>query len=235
MTIGATTFGVRRFVAAFRALLAGQPGRTASERFGLVPAHAFAPRRQVAIQERRQVPSLQSGFTLIELILVLALLALVLAVSAPSLSKFFKGRSLESEARRFMALTRHAQSRAVSEGVPMVLWFDSKQRLYGLNADRSFVQDDPMAEEFQVDEAVQIEFELSSEAVAASQASLFKSDKLDTSGFYFLRFNPDGFVSPSSPESVVFRQGDQGELRVAQSRNRLNYELQPGKPSLARR
>ena len=40
---------------------------------------------------------------------------------------------------------RHAQSRAVSEGVPMVLWFDTKQRLYGLNADKSFVEDDPKA------------------------------------------------------------------------------------------
>jgi len=174
------------------------------------------------------------AFTLIELILVMALLAVVLAVSAPSLSRFFRSRGLESEARRFMALTRHAQSRAVSEGVPMVLWLEPKQRLYGLNADRSFIEDDPMAEQFNVDESVEIEVWLSSDAIAASQASQFKDEKQTTSGLYMLRFNPDGFASLSSPEAVMFRQGDSNELWVAQSRNRLSYEIRPGK-SLASR
>lgn len=180
-------------------------------------------------------PRTSRAFTLVELILVMALLAIVLAVSAPALSRFFKGRGLESEARRFMALTRHAQSRAVSEGVPMVLWFDSKQRLYGLNADQSFIENDPMAEQFDVDESVEIEVQHSSEAVTASQAMLFKNEKETTTGLYTLRFNPDGFVSLSSPEVVVFRQGKENELWVAQSRNRLNYEIQPGKQTLARR
>ncbi len=176
-----------------------------------------------------------SAFTLIELILVMALLAIVLAVSSPSLSRFFKGRSLDFEARRFMALTRHAQSRAVSEGVPMVLWLETKQRLYGLNAEKSFIQEDPRAEQFNVDQTVEVEVRLSSDAVTASQASQFKNEKQTTSGLHTLRFNPDGFVSLSSPEVVVFRQGQDNELWVAQSRNRLNYEIQPGKQASARR
>jgi hypothetical protein len=134
-----------------------------------------------------------------------------------------------------MALTRHAQSRAVSEGVPMVLWLETRQRLYGLNADKTFLENDPMAEQFNVDETVEIEVRRSPDAVAASQASLFKNEKQTTSGLYALRFNPDGFVSLGSPEVVVFRQGEENELWVAQSRNRLNYEIQTGKPTLARR
>ena len=185
--------------------------------------------RQNAALHGRHDACRYSAFTLIELILVMALLAIVLAISAPSLSRFFKSRSLESEAGRFLALTRHAQSRAVSEGVPMVLWFETKQRLYGLNADKTFVEDDPKAEQFQVDETLETEVRLSSEAVAASQASQFKNEKQTTSGLYLLHFNPDGFVSTSSPEVVVFRQKDNGELWVTQSRNRLSYEIQPGK------
>src|SRR5689334_18148384 len=53
------------------------------------------------------------AFTLIELILVMALLAIVMAVSAPALSNFMRGRTLDSEARRFVSLTRYGQSRAV--------------------------------------------------------------------------------------------------------------------------
>lgn len=169
-----------------------------------------------------------TGFTLIELILVLALLAIVLAVSSPSLSRFFKGRGLESEAQRFLALTRAAQSRAVSEGVPMVVWLDTKQRNYGLNADKSYVEEDPNALEFAMDPTLETDARFSAEASFANRIAAFKNEKLDASGLYLLRFNPDGFVSLSSPEAVIFRQGKDAELWVAQSRNRLNYELQAG-------
>jgi len=164
----------------------------------------------------------------------MALLGIVLAISTPSLSRFFRTRNLDSEARRFLSLTRAAQSRAVSEGVPMVVWFDTKQRLYGINADKTFVESDTKAEQFNVDESVEIEVVQSAMARLTSQASQFKSDKQLTSGIYTMRFNPDGFASPSSPEAVVFRQGKENELWVAQGRNRLSYEIQNGKPEYLR-
>src|SRR5213080_192627 len=57
------------------------------------------------------------AFTLIELILVMALLSIVLAVSAPALSSFFRGRNIDAEGRRLVSLIRYGQGRAVSEGV----------------------------------------------------------------------------------------------------------------------
>src|SRR5215831_89969 len=60
----------------------------------------------------------QDAFTLIELILVMAILTVAVAITAPALSNFFHGRSLDSEARRLLSLTRQGQSRAVSEGLP---------------------------------------------------------------------------------------------------------------------
>ena len=164
----------------------------------------------------------------------MVLLAVVIAISALSLSRFFRSRSLESEARRFMALTRHAQSRAVSEGVPIVLWVETKQRIYGLNADRTFIPEDPQYEQFTLDESLEFEVRLSSEAQNAGQMSQFKNERQATSGLYLLRFNPDGFVSASSPDTVIFRQGKSDELSVTQSRNRLSYEIQAGK-QIARR
>ena len=46
-----------------------------------------------------------NAFTLIELILVMAMLLIVLGVAFPSLKRFFRGRNLDSEARRFLSLT----------------------------------------------------------------------------------------------------------------------------------
>ena len=181
-----------------------------------------------------RVAATRAAFTLIELILVMTLLAVILAIASPSLSRFFHSRSIDSEARRFMALTRAAQARAVSEGVPMVVWLETKSHAYGLNADKTFVESDTKAEQFTVDESLEVEVRHSSDALAASQAVQFKNEKLDTGEFYTLRFNPDGFVSAGSPEIVVFRQKNNGELWVAQSRNRLNYEIQPGKAIASR-
>src|SRR5438067_839751 len=64
------------------------------------------------------------GFTLIELILVMTVLVIAVSITAPALSSFFRARTLDSEARRLLSLTRHGQSRAVAEGVPMELWID---------------------------------------------------------------------------------------------------------------
>ena len=44
------------------------------------------------------------GFTLIELILVLALLVIVTSLAAPAMARFVRGRALDSEARRMAAL-----------------------------------------------------------------------------------------------------------------------------------
>jgi len=208
MTISATKFGVRR-----------QAKRDAALK---------------ALSSLRSASAVQKGFTLIELILVMTLLAIVLAVSSPALSKFFKGRGLDNESRRFLALTRHAQSRAVAEGVPMVLWFDAEARTYGLNADKTFIENDAKAEQFAVEPTIQIEIQHSAEAKAAAEGSQFNNEKPDASGLHTLRFNPDGFASAGTPESVVFRQEGNGERRVVQTRNRLSYEIQPGQPIQSR-
>src|SRR3974390_2908230 len=74
------------------------------------------------------------AFTLIELILVMAVLTIAASITAPALANFFRGRTLDSEARRLLALTRHGQSRAVSARLPMELWFDTAHSPFGLEA-----------------------------------------------------------------------------------------------------
>src|SRR3954453_22495301 len=80
----------------------------------------------------------EGAFTLIELILVMTILTIAISVTAPALANFFRGRSLDSEARRLLALTRQGQSRAISEGVPMQLWVDAAHGGYGLEAEPSY-------------------------------------------------------------------------------------------------
>ena len=91
------------------------------------------------------------AFTLVELVVVMTLLVTVIALASPSLAGFFRGRAVDAEARRFMSLTRLGQSRAASEGVPVILWVDTAQHTYGLEVDSSFVDQDTKAVEYTLD------------------------------------------------------------------------------------
>lgn len=193
-----------------------------------------------------------SGFTLIELILVMAMLLTVLSLSAPSLSRFFRGRGLDSEAHRFLGLIRYAQQRAVSEGVPMVVWLDPEQRLYGLEAESSYLDHDDLAVEFRVDEKVDVQAELPPTSSLMNQLMDLSTQLAPTldltpetersaaiKDLVWFRFNPDGFITENLPRWVEFReqrdQGNVARLWVAQSFNRLSYEIWTNQPTLLRR
>ncbi len=172
----------------------------------------------------------RAGFTLIELILVMALLSIVLAVASPSLSRFFHSRALDSEARRLLALTRYGQSRAVSEGIPMLLWIDEKEGTYGLRAENSFTETDPREVEYRLNQDVTIEVEmvpqinlntLSRSTPSRSMAAAKLTQDLPT-----IRFSPDGFVSDTSPERLFLQERDEDAVWIGLSRTRLNYEIQ---------
>jgi len=165
------------------------------------------------------------AFTLIELILVMTLLMIVLAVSAPSLQNFFKGRNLDSEARRIYSLTVYAQSRAVSESIPMLVWFDTKQRTYGLRAASSYLEIDPKSVEFKLDRDLQIEVR-NPQLVPGSLATPFVDREIGT--LPSIRFSPDGSIVETSPETILVTQTQKDAIALAINTNRLRYEILPG-------
>ncbi len=191
---------------------------------------------------RRSTELLSAGFTLIELILVMAMLLIVLSLTAPSLAVFFRGRALDSEARRFMTLTHYGQSRAVSEGVPMLLWVNSQQGRYGLEAEFTAAGFDGKSVEYPLAEDLSIEVELS--PVRSLVTSPFEqTSAMATRNRAQIRFSPDGFISETSPRSVRLRNvprngtpaANNDSLWISQSRNRLSYEIQANSSSSVRR
>jgi len=174
-----------------------------------------------------------SAFTLIELILVMALLTIVISLTAPSLSRFFRGRTLDSEARRLLALTRSGESRAVAEGMPMDLWVDAAQGAFGLEAEPSFDTSDPKAMEFTLDSGLKIE--VVNRTVVAPADTLNRNRRVSTastprvvlarSSLPTIRFLPDGSIGDNSPQMLCLTSTDGGSLWLAQSRDSLTYEI----------
>ena len=141
-------------------------------------------------------------------------------------SRFFQGRKLDEEAQRFLSLTRYGQSRAVSEGVPMVLWVDPDARLYGLTAETTYTENDPRAVEFTLDDNLILELDPSTEGDVITP---WPQTQLVAGNRAALRFTPDGFVCETSPERILFIQEtdvDESIIVVALDRYRLRYEMQ---------
>lgn len=173
------------------------------------------------------------GFTLIELILVMALLTVVISLTAPKLSRFFHGRTLDSEARRLLALTRSGQSRAVSEGTPMDLWVNAEEGAFGLEAEPSYETSDPKAVNFTLDGGLQLE--VVNKTIVAPTTTMSRSRQASTAsvgrvnlvhaGLPTIRFLPDGSIGEASPQMLHLTSGDGGSLWLAQARDGLSYEI----------
>jgi type II secretion system protein H len=72
----------------------------------------------------------QSGFTLIELILVLVIMCTVMALAAPTLRGWSKGSRLRNSADEFIAATRWARSKAASDGSNYAIAIDKQSNTY---------------------------------------------------------------------------------------------------------
>ncbi len=177
----------------------------------------------------------RNAFTLIELILVMTILTIAVSVTAPALANFFRGRALDSEARRLLALTHQGQSRAVSEGLPIELWVDASQGRFGLEAEPSYEPKDPKALDFTLDSSIRIET-IEDNATGAvrgmapgSLASTTASSTITVHSLHpslpRIRFLPDGTIGEASPQKLCLTDRDGKSLWLSQSRNRLSYEI----------
>ena len=129
------------------------------------------------------------------------------------MADFIRGRALDTEARRMLALMHAGQARAVSEGMPIVLWFDEKQGTCGLEEETSPKGGDPNAEDVTVSDSVQIA------PVSSSGQTVTMFNHLPA-----IRFLPGGTIDQNSPRTVQLTQGNNA-LWLTELQNRTGYEV----------
>ena len=155
-----------------------------------------------------------SGFTLIELILVLALLAIITSLMVPRMSGFIRGRALDAEARRLFSLMHAGQSRAVSEGMPILLWVDEKQSSYRLEAETPGKNGDSRAENLTLDETLQV-----------AVVNLAGGTPTTLRNLPAIRFLPDGTIDEQSPQTLRLTDYAGFSRWLIESRTRTGYEI----------
>jgi len=150
------------------------------------------------------------GFTLIELILVMALLAIVMAIAAPSLSRSMRQRNLDGEAARLLAATEYARDEAISQGVPMTVWIDPEGRRFGIEPKEGFLGNETRIREFSVDPDIGLEI-----ANAVVKRGIVEA----------MEFAPDGTPALTNVESVVLKDRFNSVLTLAQTTDGWGYEI----------
>jgi len=172
-------------------------------------------------------PAPRAAFTLVELVIVMSLMVITVGVAAPSLKGFLKGRNLENEAEQFLSLTRYGSSRAVSEGLPMDLWINVKLNKYGMTAAGGYTETrtNATALNFTLDEDVTV---LVSQppGVLTTVSNWWTPSTIRRGAMPVLRFQPDGFISDTSPKIVKFQQGTDPEIWIVENAQHTRYEIQ---------
>ena len=160
---------------------------------------------------RRSDPTrIPPGFTLVELIVVMALLAIMAALSAPAMSRSIRARNLAGEAARFIAATEYGRNEAVSQGVPMVVWIDAKAQRYGVEPKAGFDADETRARDYAMNPDVQVEIDKAAVSGGVVEA---------------IEFAPDGALTSSSVDSVRLVDRFNSVINVSRTTDGWSYEL----------
>jgi type II secretion system protein H len=154
----------------------------------------------------------RAAFTLVELVLVLAILAWMAAFIAPALAKSSRQRALDQEGMRIIATMEYARNEAVSTGVAMAVYVDTQAQSFGM---------EPASESSGVD--VHKEFTLHPDLHfdAVEGGSSAKSGRVIT-------FTPEGVAATGSVDSIGITDRTGANVRIVRDSNAWGYEIAKG-------
>jgi len=151
-------------------------------------------------------------------------MVIVISVAAPNFKEFLKGRNLENEAQQFLSMTRYGASRAVAEGLPVDLWINVKQNKYGMAAAGGYTESKTNVWNFTLDENVTVTVS-QPPGVLTTVSNWWTPSTARRGAMPVLRFQPDGFISDTSPRTIKFSQGTDPEIWIVENAQHTRYEL----------
>lgn len=155
----------------------------------------------------------RGGFTLIELILVMAILVSLIALAAPRLNQFLRGRYLQAEAERLVGTLEFARTEAINTGTPMVVVFSIEEGIYAVGPAAGFERLDERTWERHLAEGIHFFFPDEPQISTPTQAQTtgeFQSQ-------YYIGFLPDGTIMEGSLTTIGLEDQNGRRLYVVPS------------------
>lgn len=167
----------------------------------------------------------------------MALLVTLAAVIVPSLARSMRGRNLDGQADRLLALTEYGRDEAVSQGIPMVMWVDvdgsrfgvDTKPGYGSGAENARAREYTLEDDAHFDPVGQGMVSSVPPAGTTAQGQTTSTAAGGTHGGVIVaEFAPDGTLDPGSLPSVrvVDRTGE--SLAISQTADAYGYEIVKG-------
>ena len=196
------------------------------------------------------------AFTLVELILVMALLAVVMAMAAPALGRSMRARYLADEARRFLALTEYARDESLSQGLPISVWINPATGQFGAETKGGYPGDARRDRRFELNPDVHFELSDATAKSGVVQAVEFAADGLPEvtsvdslrlvdrfAAAYTIALTSDAWVSGSSrgdfgPEFPGYRwelaqSNWAGDAAMSELALRVYFQVQGGEQNIS--
>jgi type II secretion system protein H len=163
---------------------------------------------------RSEPTRLPPGFTLVELVIVMALLAVCAALTVPTLARSVRARYLKDEAARFLAATEYGRNEAVSQGVPMVVWIDPSTQHFGVEPKAGYQSAAGRERDFAL--GSDLSFEIDQAATRGSGSG----SQVDA-----VEFSPDGAPTLTSIETVRLVDRSKEGITIVKSADGWAYEI----------
>jgi type II secretion system protein H len=157
------------------------------------------------------------GFTLMELVLVMLLIALSLAVAAPSLRGFVSGSKSRDAATHLLSMLQWARGRSAADARVYRLTVNSQERTYQVTVQEGeqFVETgNEFGQVFELPEGLAIQFTRGATAMPVQGQIQRPQMRTAASGVGdFIDFHPDGRNDPAS----IRLSDDQGSVYIIES------------------
>ena len=172
-----------------------------------------APRTTSPIGMRPASEQIRSAraFTLIELIIVMALMVTILGLSAPSLSRSLKGRAVKQEATRLLATIEYAREESISQGVPMAVWIDAQNGRFGTQPQNGYEGNPLRQKELSLDPTIHF--------------VLDGAEPTQNGRIIATEFDPDGTLDPSSISNLQLSDQKDESVTLSLSEDGWGYEI----------
>ena len=153
------------------------------------------------------------AFTLVEMILVMALLCVIVGLATPALTRSMRSRTLGQEAARLLGVIDYARDEAASQGVPMDVWVDSQSGTYGARVKTGYEDAATLPKDFKLERGLMF--------------STVGTKKPLVDGTFAVEVAPDGTLDPSSQQDIRVEDEQSHEgLDVVQDNVGWGYEIQ---------
>ena len=180
-----------------------------------------------------------AAFTLVELVLVMALLVTLAAIAVPSLARSLRGHNLDQQADRLLGLTEYGRDEAASQGMPMVMWIDADSGRFGVDTKPGYGSGQANARAREYELGDDAHFDPIGQGMVPSAPPVGTTAQPPATGVApqgthggvtVAEFEPDGTLDPGSLPSVriVDRAGD--ALSIAQTPDAYGYQITKGNP-----